>query len=142
MFSTFFPRKKCILLSFFLVKDPNPLERMAMELCSEVHVISPIAHAGCRRPSETARGAASLYVGGTYRANNNYRRIMLFNGGLIALGLFGVMPPATSALCHNVCKRYPSHATLLPGRHRRDLRCSAIHHEGWLRKLQKRLMDL
>ena len=33
------------------------------------------------------------------RIDNNYRRIMLFNGGLIALGLFGVMPPATSALC-------------------------------------------
>ena len=40
------------------------------------------------------------------RIDNNYRRIMLFNGGLIALGLFGVMPPATSALCHNVSTIY------------------------------------
>ena len=31
---------------------------------------------------------------------------MLFNGGLIALGLFGVMPPATSALCHNISTIY------------------------------------
>ena len=40
------------------------------------------------------------------RIDNNYRRIMLFNGGLIALGLFGVMPPATSALCHNISTIY------------------------------------
>ena len=40
------------------------------------------------------------------RIDNNYRRIMLFNGGLIALGFFGVIPPATSALCHNVSTIY------------------------------------
>lgn len=40
------------------------------------------------------------------RIGNNYRRIMLFNGGLIALGLFGVMPPASSALYHNISTIY------------------------------------
>jgi P-type E1-E2 ATPase len=36
------------------------------------------------------------------RIDSNYRRIMLFNGALIALGLMGVMPPASSALYHNI----------------------------------------
>ena len=40
------------------------------------------------------------------RIGNNYRRIMLFNGALIALGLFGVMPPASSALYHNISTIY------------------------------------
>ena len=40
------------------------------------------------------------------RIDNNYRRIMLFSGGLIALGLFGVMPPASSALYHNISTIY------------------------------------
>ena len=40
------------------------------------------------------------------RIDNNYRRIMLFNGGLIALVLFGVMPPASSALYHNISTIY------------------------------------
>ena len=40
------------------------------------------------------------------RIGNNYRRIMLFNGGLIALGLFGMMPPASSALYHNISTIY------------------------------------
>lgn len=31
----------------------------------------------------------------------NYRTIIGFNGGLIALGVLGVLPPATSALLHN-----------------------------------------
>lgn len=31
----------------------------------------------------------------------NYRFIMSFNAGLIALGVAGVLPPATSALLHN-----------------------------------------
>ena len=40
------------------------------------------------------------------RIDNNYRRIMLFNGGLIALGLFGILPPASSALYHNISTIY------------------------------------
>lgn len=40
------------------------------------------------------------------RIDNNYRRIMLFNGGLIALGLFGIIPPASSALYHNISTIY------------------------------------
>ena len=31
----------------------------------------------------------------------NYRFIMSFNAGLIALGVAGILPPATSALLHN-----------------------------------------
>ena len=40
------------------------------------------------------------------RIDNNYRRIMLFNGGLISLGLFGILPPASSALYHNISTIY------------------------------------
>ncbi len=35
------------------------------------------------------------------RINRNYRFVMLFNGLLIALGAFGVLPPAASAILHN-----------------------------------------
>ncbi len=35
------------------------------------------------------------------RIDRNYRFVMGFNGALIALGAFGVLPPATSALLHN-----------------------------------------
>ena len=40
------------------------------------------------------------------RIDGNYRRIMAFNGGLIALGLLGMMPPARAALLHNVSTIY------------------------------------
>ncbi len=36
------------------------------------------------------------------RINGNYRFVLGFNGTLIALGAFGVLPPATSALLHNI----------------------------------------
>ncbi len=35
------------------------------------------------------------------RIHVNYRFVMGFNGALIALGAFGILPPATSALLHN-----------------------------------------
>ncbi len=35
------------------------------------------------------------------RIDRNYRFVMGFNGGLIALGAFGLLPPASSALLHN-----------------------------------------
>ena len=35
------------------------------------------------------------------RIDRNYRFVMGFNGGLIALGAFGLLPPAVSALLHN-----------------------------------------
>jgi P-type E1-E2 ATPase len=35
------------------------------------------------------------------RIDRNYRFVMGFNGGLIALGAVGVLPPATSAMLHN-----------------------------------------
>ena len=35
------------------------------------------------------------------RINRNYRFVMGFNGALIVLGVFGILPPATSALLHN-----------------------------------------
>ena len=40
------------------------------------------------------------------RIDGNYRRIMTFNGGLIALGLLGMMPPARAALLHNISTIY------------------------------------
>jgi heavy metal translocating P-type ATPase len=36
------------------------------------------------------------------RIGSNYRFVIGFNGGLIALGALGILPPATSALLHNV----------------------------------------
>ena len=36
------------------------------------------------------------------RINSNYRKIVGINGGLIGLGVFGVVQPATSALVHNL----------------------------------------
>ncbi|MBR0521930.1 MAG: heavy metal translocating P-type ATPase, partial [Firmicutes bacterium] len=35
------------------------------------------------------------------RINGNYRFIITFNAALIALGLAGILPPASSALLHN-----------------------------------------
>lgn len=35
------------------------------------------------------------------RIRGHYRFIMGFNGGLIALGVMGILPPATSSLLHN-----------------------------------------
>ena len=40
------------------------------------------------------------------RIDANYRRIMTFNGGLIALGLLGRMPSARGALLHNLSTIY------------------------------------
>lgn len=40
------------------------------------------------------------------RINQNYRRIMIFNGGLIGLGLTGVLPSARAALLHNISTIY------------------------------------
>ena len=38
----------------------------------------------------------------TGRIRSNYRFVMGFNGSLIALGAVGVLPPATSAMLHNL----------------------------------------
>jgi P-type E1-E2 ATPase len=40
------------------------------------------------------------------RIDGNYRRIMAFNGGLIALGFFGMMPSVRAALLHNLSTIY------------------------------------
>ena len=47
-----------------------------------------------------------LSNGLTKRIDNNYRRIMTFNGALIALGLLGYMPSARAALLHNISTIY------------------------------------
>ena len=36
------------------------------------------------------------------RIRANYRFVMSFNGGLIVLGALGILPPATSAMLHNL----------------------------------------
>ena len=36
------------------------------------------------------------------RIHSNYRFVMGFNGTLIALGVLGILPPATSAMLHNI----------------------------------------
>lgn len=36
------------------------------------------------------------------RIRSNYRFIMAFNSALIALGLFGVLPPTATAMLHNL----------------------------------------
>ncbi|MBE5996625.1 MAG: heavy metal translocating P-type ATPase [Lachnospiraceae bacterium] len=48
------------------------------------------------------------------RIRGNYRRIMLFNGSLIALGVFGILPPATTALLHNVSTLFFSADSMTP----------------------------
>ena len=47
-----------------------------------------------------------LSNGLTKRIDNNYRKIMTFNGALIALGLLGYMPSARAALLHNISTIY------------------------------------
>ena len=37
-----------------------------------------------------------------HRIQNNYRFVIGFNGALIGLGVAGVLPPATSAMLHNL----------------------------------------
>ena len=36
------------------------------------------------------------------RIQNNYRFVIGFNGALIGMGVAGVLPPATSAMLHNL----------------------------------------
>lgn len=36
------------------------------------------------------------------RIQSNYRFVIGFNGTLIALGALGILPPATSAMLHNL----------------------------------------
>ena len=36
------------------------------------------------------------------RIQSNYRFVIGFNGSLIALGALGILPPATSAMLHNL----------------------------------------
>ena len=36
------------------------------------------------------------------RIENNYRFVIGFNGALIGLGMAGILPPATSAMLHNL----------------------------------------
>ncbi len=43
-----------------------------------------------------------LSVGMIEKINTNYRHIVLFNGSLIALGMFGFISPGTSSLLHNL----------------------------------------
>ena len=53
------------------------------------------------------------------RIRFNYRTIVGFNTGLIALGVAGVLPPATSAMLHNgstVALGLKSMTRLLPER--------------------------
>ena len=38
----------------------------------------------------------------TGRIRSNYRFVLGFNGSLIALGALGILPPATSAMLHNL----------------------------------------
>ena len=37
-----------------------------------------------------------------HRTQNNYRFVIGFNGALIGLGVLGLLPPATSAMLHNL----------------------------------------
>ena len=43
-----------------------------------------------------------LAMGLMYRIQNNYRFVIGFNGTLIGLGVAGILPPATSAMLHNL----------------------------------------
>ena len=55
------------------------------------------------------------------RIARNYRFVLGFNGGLIALGALGILAPATSALLHNASTlgvTVHSLTNLLPSEHR------------------------
>ena len=57
----------------------------------------------------------------TARISANYRFVIGFNGGLIGLGIAGVLPPATSAMLHNLSTlavSLHSMTSLLPGESR------------------------
>ena len=43
-----------------------------------------------------------LSVGMIDKINANYRHIVMFNGTLLALGIFGLITPGTSSLLHNL----------------------------------------
>ena len=68
-------------------------------------------HEAIQRSYKQLGGAASFYDGIITRStlsdalmrriHGNYRFVMGFNGALIALGAFGILPPAVSALLHN-----------------------------------------
>lgn len=36
------------------------------------------------------------------KINKNYHNIVLINGALIGMGIFGIIPPSTSSLVHNL----------------------------------------
>ena len=62
------------------------------------------------------------------RIHSNYRFVIGFNGALIALGVAGVLPPATSATLHNlstlgVSLRSMSRLTTQP----QSDRCNNLH---------------
>ena len=43
-----------------------------------------------------------LSVGMLDKINKNYRNIVAVNGSLLVLGVFGVIPPSTSSMVHNL----------------------------------------
>ena len=48
------------------------------------------------------------------RINRNYRSILTINTSLLALGIFGILPPTTTALLHNASTMAISAASMWP----------------------------
>ncbi|MFQ7452693.1 MAG: hypothetical protein ACLRNQ_16330 [Flavonifractor plautii] len=48
------------------------------------------------------------------RINRNYRSILTINTSLLALGIFGILPPTTTALLHNASTMAISAASMRP----------------------------
>ena len=63
------------------------------------------------------------------RIHANYRFVIGFNGALIALGVGGILPPATSATLHNLSTLAVSLRSMqpLPPRRQKELRCRQQH---------------
>ncbi len=61
------------------------------------------------------------------RIHRNYRVVMGFNGALIGLGAFGILPPAVSALLHNSSTLLLGLDCLKPLLYGQDVQEGALH---------------
>ncbi|UQT49742.1 hypothetical protein M5E87_08710 [Flavonifractor plautii] len=68
------------------------------------------------------------------RINRNYRSILTINTSLLALGIFGILPPTTTALLHNASTMAISAASMrpyLPGGRPRERSLAMKQHRFW-----------
>ena len=81
---------------------PVPRRTRALHQRRRRHRPGDRGHHHCRRQPLGTGGAAPDRHGADGAHPLNYRFVIGFNGTLIALGVAGVLPPATSATLHNL----------------------------------------